>query len=366
MARAYKLERIIIPDASRVTKDWFPTRESADAAIPLIRTHLQATGETYTWAGHTHTRPPEGAVPVYIGSFELPDRYVKLKRLAPCPCCWDEAPKFGHGKIAWFEDERVIRLIGPQCFRSLNPEAHEHAQSTYEIEQEQKSNTDFLLKNLPQLAQVVKIIDRAHTVACALETFHAELHHKLPAVQLKLWQHVRRNGELSVNLQEKEFRRGEDGEMYSHDIEVQRVQWRLSGYEMLGSPLEPLSSPLENALNKIEPYNTGQDAQAAVEAMDHPQRQQVAAILSRCVKNAKDKIARIEVLRGFTKRVEINTLRNWGTHEGCPLTLYCSHDGESIAFGRREHNTVNIQLPQNINLDIGEIKFWVEREKWRR
>lgn len=29
-----------------------------------------------------------------------------------------------NGKIAWFPDEHVIRMIGPKCFQTLNPEGH--------------------------------------------------------------------------------------------------------------------------------------------------------------------------------------------------------------------------------------------------
>lgn len=366
MARAYKLERIVIPEASRVVKDWFRTREEADAAIPAIRAHIATTGETFTCFCHTHTKPPADAVPVYIGAFELPDQLVKAKRFAPCPCCWDETPKFGHGKIAWFPDERVIRLIGPVCFATLNPEGHEQAQSAFEIEQEQKRNTDFLLSNLPHLADVVSVLRRAVSVAQALETFHAELHNKLSAAQLSLWRHVRHNGELSVTVEEQEFRRGADGEMYSRAVAVPKVYARLTGYEMLDAALLPLSTSLRTALDKIEPYSTGQDAQATVAAMDDKKRAEVSEILSRCVRKAKEKIERIGTLRAFTQRVEINTLRNWAAQEGCPITLYCSHDGESIAFGKREHNTVNVQVPANINLNIGEINFWVERAARQR
>jgi hypothetical protein len=366
MAKAYKLERLVIPAASRTVKDWFPTRESADAAIPAIRAHIKSTGETYTCFCHTHTKPDANAVPIYIGDFELPDRVREAKHFSPCPCCWDEFGKFGHGKIAWFPDERVIRLIGPDCFAALNPEGHAKAQAAFEIEQEQKRNTDFLLSNLPRLAEVVSVIERAATVADAIETFHAEMQGKLSAVKLNLWQQVRRDGELTVTAQEKEFRRGDDGEMYSHDVEVQKVFARLPGYQMLDPVLDPLSASLRTALGRIEPYNSGQEATAVIEAMSDEKRREVAEILSRSVKRAKEKIAHIETLRKFTERVAINTLRNWGEQEGCPISCYCSHEGDGIAFGKRQHQTVNVALPANIRDRIGQIEFWVEREPRRR
>src|SRR6202035_2871316 len=152
------------------------------------------TGKPYTWPGHTHTKPSRDAVPVYVGEFSLPQKFLKAKRFAPCPCCWDEFGKFGHGKIAWFPDERVIRLIGPDCFASLNPEAHAKAQSDFDIEQERRRNNEFLLSNLGRVPEVIRIVERAITVSKAVETFHGELHGKLGIIKLNLWPYVRRGG----------------------------------------------------------------------------------------------------------------------------------------------------------------------------
>jgi len=208
MARTSKLERLLIPDQCRVIKDWFPTRESADAALPGIKAHILITWETHLWPGHTHTKPPRDARPVYVGEFELPERFTKNKHFAPCPCCWPEFGKFGIVKVAWFPEERVIRLIGPDCFRSLNPEAHEQALDIFEIEQRRRRNTEFLLSNLPQLGHVIAVIERGIMVGKAVESFHELLHNRLSRLRLNLWPYVRRGGELRVNVKESEFRRG--------------------------------------------------------------------------------------------------------------------------------------------------------------
>lgn len=365
MAKTNKLERLVISDASRTVKDWFLTRGSAEAVIEAIRAHIKATGETHTCFCHTHTKPERTAVPVYIADFEIPDRFRKAKRFSPCPCCWDEFGKFGHGKIAWFPDERVIRLIGPDCFKALNPEGHAKAQRAFEIEQEQKRNTDFLLSNLPHLGEVVSTIERAIGVADAIETFHAEMGAKLSMLKVNLWPHVRRDGQLSIAVREAEFRRSDSGDMYSRDVEAQKPFARLPGYQMLDPVLEPLSSGLRTTLSRINPYNSGQEAKVAVEAMSDEERRQVAETLSRSVKKAKERIARIETLREFTERVAINTLRNWAAQDGCAIAFYCSHEGERIAIGKQQHQTINVALPEHIGDHIGQIEFWVERDRRR-
>lgn len=366
MARANKLERLDIPETCRAIKDWFPTRESADAAISGIRAHIVTTGQPHTWPGHTHTKPSRDAVPVYVGDFGLPEKFVKAKRFAPCPCCWDEFGKFGHGKIAWFPAEKVIRLIGPDCFKSLNPEAHAKAQSDFEIEQERKKNTTFLLSNLPHLAEVAAVVERAIGVAKAIEKFHGELHGKLAACRLNLWPYVRHDGQLSVNVKEKEFRQGPDGEMYPHEIDGSRVEATLPGYQMLDPSLGSLSESLEKALKRIRPYLFGASWESALDDMGDQEKRTVADTLSRCVKKAKEKIAEVEVLRRFTARVAINTLRRWGEHEGCPIPYIYSHEGSQITFGKSEYQSVTVLLPPGINEHIGAIEFWTDLEKKRR
>jgi hypothetical protein len=365
MAKTNKLERLVISDTSRAIKDWFPDRESAEAVIEAIRAHIKATGETHTCFCHTHTKPERTAVPVYIADFEIPDRFRKAKRFSPCPCCWDEFGKFGHGKIAWFPDERVIRLIGPDCFKALNPEGHAKAQRAFEIEQERKRNTDFLLSNLPRLNEVISAIERAIIVASVIETFHAEMKGKLSMLKVNLWPHVRRDGLLSVSVREAEFRRSDSGDMYSHNVEAQKPFARLPGYQMLDPVLDPLSAGLINTLSRITPYNSGQKTKEAVEAMSDEERRQVAETLSRSVKKAKEKIAKIETLRKFTERVAINTLRNWAAQEGCAIAFYCSHEGDRIAIGKQRHQTVNVALPEHIGDRNGKIEFWVERDRRR-
>lgn len=362
-ARESKLERLAIPEASRTVKDWFPTRESVDAVIPAIRAHIKATGETHTCFCHTHTKPDRDAVPVYVADFEIPERFRKAKRFCPCPCCWAEFGKFGHGKIAWFPNERVIRLIGPDCFAALNPEAHAKAQADFEIEQERKRNTDFLLTNLPSLAEVVQVIERAESVAKAVEAFHDSMHGKLSILKLNLWPYVRHNGELSIIVKESEFRRGDGGEMYTEETDVEKIFANLPGYKMLDTGLPPLSISLKNCLDRIRPHQLAGDVQSHIETMDDKKRRAIADALSRSVAKAKEKISEIETLRAFIEPVAINTLRNWGRHEGCPITFYCSHEGDRIAFGKQQHQAVFIELSTNLRDRIGEIEFWTVRER---
>jgi hypothetical protein len=83
-------------------------------------------GESHTWSGHTHTRPEDGARVKYIARFELPEKYQRKKQFLVCPICRPNSRNFGRrdGYIAWFPDEWLIRLIGPDCFAEIDKQGH--------------------------------------------------------------------------------------------------------------------------------------------------------------------------------------------------------------------------------------------------
>ena len=361
MAKQAKLERLNIPPSCRVVKDWFPTRESAQDALPAILAHIKTTGQTHTCFCHTHTKPPADAVPVYLSEFVLPDRYRKAKRYCPCPCCWDEVGKFGHGRIAWFADERVIRIIGEDCFAALNPEGHRHATDQFDLEQKRKRDRDFLLANVGRLPDVLAIVNRAIVVARAVENLHTLLHNRFRMVGLKLWPYVRRNGELQINVKEEEFRRQGDGEMYAHEVHGTRTFAVVPGYEMLNPDAPRLSGSLEGSAGRIRQYRFGEDWKAAIEALSDEERHQVADTLSRAVGKATACIAELENLRRFIEPVAINTLRSWGAHEGCPIPYIYSHNGTSITFGPSDYQSVGVPLSAELQTHIGQIEFWTPR-----
>jgi hypothetical protein len=124
-----------IPEDFFEPKPFYRTRTSAEAVLREIKDHIKTTGEPHTWRHHTHSKPTKNARIVYIGRFDLPPSHQAPDRHAPCPCCSPRAPKYSReGKIAWFPDEHVVRMIGPDCFHTLNPEGHWEAVEVF-IEQ---------------------------------------------------------------------------------------------------------------------------------------------------------------------------------------------------------------------------------------
>jgi len=366
LPRTNKLERLEIPPECRTVKDWFPTREAAEAVLSGIYAHIRTTGQTHTHPAHTHTKPPKDAVPVYIGEFSLPERFLKAKRFAPCPCCWDEFGKFGHGRVAWFPEERVIRLIGDDCFEALNPEAHRQAKSVYEEEVHRRRNTSFLLSNLGHIPKVLSTIGTAVVAAKALEQFHELLHDRFRMVHLHLTHYIGPDGDLSVWEKEGEFRKDVDNEMYTEDVLATRVYGRLPGYEMVTRKTLHLSNVLDRCAERLNEFYPGPDWEPRIAEWSDSKKQEATEQLSKAVSVAKKVITTIRELRRFTEPVATNTLRGWGLHPGCPAPFLFKHDGASIMFGPSEFRMVGVPLLPELNQRIEDIEFWTPLEPRRR
>ena len=359
MARELKLERIEIPEASRTVKDWFPTRESVEEVRAAILAHIKTTGETHTCPFHTHTRPPVNAPVVYIDEFAIPERFRKVGRFCPCPCCWDEFPKFGVGRIAWFLEERVIRLIGEDCFAALSPDAHRAADELFRAERKQRRNTKFLLDNVGHLPEVVATIENALPIARAVEELHELLHDRLKTVHLRLWDFVKQGGELRVAESIREFERDSGNNMAVRETERERVFGVLSGYEMLNPKRPRLSNVLERAMERINAFDFGKEWRQKVDAMSGDEKEDAAKVLSKAVRGAMDAITRTDKLRKFADRVSINTLRSWGQQPGCPEPFNYRHDGSFILFGPSDARMVGVPLRPELFENLRQIRFWV-------
>src|SRR6478735_1866700 len=157
-------ERLQLPAHVFTDKPKYATRPGREI-IRKIKEFIEKTGEPHMWPGHSHSRPGRHDRIVYLDTFDLPQSHrgeANRDRWAPCPCCHLHFPKyFRAGMIAWFPDQKLIRILGPQCFRKLNPEGHAIAIDQYDREQRIRRDIAFLIQNLPLLPAAMAAIRRA-------------------------------------------------------------------------------------------------------------------------------------------------------------------------------------------------------------
>jgi hypothetical protein len=364
--RETKLEQLDVPDECYRPKANYPTRPGK-AVVDEIKQWIKAGHDPHLWPGHTHSKPSFDAPLMYLDEFDLPVARIKAGRLAACPCCTPTTPKYGvGGKIAYYPEEHVIRLIGPKCFASLNKEAHTEAEAALRREKRVAKDTAYLVQSLPKLHEVAANVYAALLVARALTKFHEGLHSRLEMSGYR-FPNEARTGELRVWVDAGEVRRAPDGTEYRAEVAELITYARLPGYRMLDpkslglvEPLEAIDKTLEDILYQLDPEVKDEDNDwtGAVAALDDAERNRLATRISRTVTRAQPLIETLREVRRFCEVVSMNTLRSWGLHPGNRLPLTFGTNGTSFRFGRSDHSAYVVQISEAIHGPLLGLEFW--------
>jgi hypothetical protein len=100
--------------------------------------------------------------------------------------------------------------------------------------------------------------------------------------------------------------------------------------------------------------------------MDDDEAKEACNIVDAAINAATDLIEQVEDLRQFVQPVNINALRNWGRHGGCPTPVHFAPHFQRIAFGKHEDRCESVDVPPVISAPIPRLDFWTPREKARR
>ena len=346
-------EAIEIPPEAREPKPWFKERPGTET-VREIKEFVTKTGKPYLWRGHTHTKPPQNAPVEYRGEFDLPESCKVRMRWAPCPCCCPEHPKYRFdGKIAWFPEEAVIRLIGHDCFKTLNPEGHEQALSALRVEQQRERDTHYLITNLPIVPQMLRVVGAAIPVATAIDVFRADLRAKLEkTLQLKLWPHMR-DGQLRVQVRRREVRKHRDGSEQIYEVDDFETFAHLDGYDLLNPRLQrflPRLNTISERLSEI----LFDDPEAAIATLADDERQKIAKTLGYNLDRIRNTFNEMDAVRRFVSPATVATLRRWGAHDGSPITLHVERAGDNFYIGKRKEEQLRVEVTSEIDASLPE------------
>ena len=347
-----------VPEESfRVKAEFF--EEPSKAVIKEIKTFVTQTGEPHLWRGHTHTRPSIGARVKYLDEFDLPAEFSKRKRWMVCPVCHPHSRHFGKrpGMIAWFWEEGVIRLIGPDCFKKLNKEGHSEALDELRIRQQREKDTRYLLGAREKHLAALVSLKSARDVAGALDTFGESLRKTIhDRLAMPIWQHVR-TGVLEVTERRRETRVNPRNPTESHIVDVDApIRYGvLAGYEMLSPTLAKLLPRFSKPIGAIEEMAAIDDWDSYVASLSDHDRHRVVGRLNQAIKAAHSLRDRVTELRSFLSVVNISTLRTWGARPDSPASIYARRDGDVLWIGRYERARMKILIPPEIDIRIAAI-----------
>jgi hypothetical protein len=335
---------IDIPESAREPKPWFPD-EPTDELVAEIKAFVKGTGTPYLWRGHTHTKPEKGALIRYKGEFDLPASHSGQKnrvRWSPCPCCKQRTPWFyKDGKIAWFPEDRLIRLIGPDCFKAINAQGHKEAEELFRAEQERKNTERFLLNHIGLVPEIIRAAEENLTIIKEVDRMRAVLSRNVPRlIGFDLWQHIRADGVLKLEVTRTERRVDRGGNEREVTVQDFERYGPIQGGEMLRPDPRPMASRVEKQIELLKPINFS----AAYVGRMNPDERKAAVKRFKAVGVLADLFSEAEVVRRFLSPISLGSLNGWGKTDNAPTRMYIalSSDHMQLKIGKTPDSTTSI------------------------
>ena len=303
-----------IPDSAYQSKPWFRTRDEADAAVAEIKDWIRSKQPPYLWRGHTHSKPTAGTAIAYVGEFDVPDATKANGRLCPCPCCSPTTPKFArNGRIAWFEGEGVIRLLGPGCYASLDKYGHTQAEAEFQEKKARESAMAALAGGHERFQAVLNAVETNAASAESIEKLRAEIKLALRAARYDLDRYARARLPLEERLREVD-RNGNT----KIKIITREYAPSLVGLEFYSNSEIRIFSDLTAAINELK------EAWGYLKAIDikttpTPALRVLADKFNAAHKKAADASEKLARYRAGIDVVTISTIRTWAKQTGSPF-----------------------------------------------
>lgn len=351
---------IEIPDEARRAKADFVIRPTPDV-VKEIKQRIKDGNPPYLDPYHTHTKPLPNSKPIYLGEFDLPEKDIKAGRLSPCPCCWPEHPKYGRkGKIAWFPSEHVIRLLGPDCFGSMDKGAHERAVAEFKLEQQREHDVRYLLGNEARLRKAEVALLKGQEMAAALDALGKDLRHKIYDVMgIPLWPHLKKG--MLQRWEKRTEMVGWSGTSKEVDVLVDHA--RLHGYRLLDPDAKSLANAFSGPIQAFRVLDEHESWNEFVVGMSDVDRHKLAILLNNSRKAANKARENAEQMRQIISTVSLATLRAWGRHPGCPCPIHVEFSDEKIFVGKTPYTTLQSRIAEVLasgdqfpSIDLPDIK----------
>lgn len=264
----------------------------------------------------------------------------KAGHLAPCPCCHLHYPKYGkNGKIAYFPNEQVVRMLGPDCFARLNPEEHERANTVFQAEKRRTRSLQYLGSQLHKVPILIEAIKANFAIAQAVDDFQLDLLLRLDkCLNTQMWSHVRDNGQLKVFSNQSVTRKKADGteETFEQQTLVS-FSVPLIGYQIIERKPRSFAKRLKSAVTKLEKVDFV-EASGRLNELNDEDLERATKSFSSGYRIAKSSLDMLQDFQRFLGAMNLAVLKGWNSHEGCPIRIFIDLDGHNLTVGRSENN----------------------------
>jgi hypothetical protein len=344
---------IDIPARCREVKadyDTFPE----PALVREIKAFIAAGNLPHEWRGHTHTKPPQGARIVYVDEFDVAAP-AGVEEVAPCPVCCPDRPKYKRaGKIAWFPDERVIRLIGPNCFSTINAEGHAEAEAEFRQRQRRERDITYLADSAGKLGELSEVLGLLTTTCKALDDLGSNLRSRLRLISKDLFRHVRTGVLMRHDPRERKVEDDKGNvsiEAYSVEVEHARAY----GVELLDPACKDIGPRAAKAQSDLDQLRAMLGDGSTVKLWDDARRSTAMRLLHKAMTAARECLEAARARQRFISPSNIATLRTWGRRQDSALHIEIDRQGMNFIVGRDRHATTRIAMKAGVDAVLRDL-----------
>ncbi len=331
---------IDIPDSAYVVKARFWERPPQRLVLAIIK-HIQANGRAHDHPDLTHTKAPMGAHVVYLETFDLPDKFARyVDQWLPCPICTPFLPHFKEdGIVAWFPDEGVIRVIGGDCFKKLNPEGHEEALRELERDKRQRRDEAYLVRYLWAVPAIRADVLEDKAIAHVVDTVRAELVDVLKEYGIPLWSNIR-FGMLENEVRCVEYPRGRRKETVRREVHA-----FIRGEELISPFTDGFEIRADQMVQALSKIDLGENWDEVLTSMSEEHKRELAHLYRDSMKQILASREAIDEARRLLRAETLATLRTWSKLPGTTCPFFLDFDETHLRHGLSPTRSRHIEIP---------------------
>lgn len=305
MSVSLRVQTASIVDEPIVYETW----AAASAMRPAFNDHLKATNEPETFPGLAHGKPPRKDAPflLIVKDFTIDVARRPGGEMIPCAACGTKK-KFATGSLAYYPEEKVLRVIGNDCGNERRSEAN----AEYKTRTAQKANCEYLLSILPEVSGHIARMEKLRPAAEHAQALSVQLRHRASAFCKVMIKEIKEGGEVLTRYQ---FAEDADGRDTSHRVAVHR----LTGAGFMRPSYEP-ATKLRLVSARLYACHFGDEEQSLEwlvdHADDHDELAKLVIVLRSAIEGLEQIYDLVAVARAFLTADNMRGIDRWAYDAG--------------------------------------------------
>lgn len=342
-AKTTKRTPVDIPDSARHVKANFWDEPERGLVLTIAR-YVSLTGEAHTHQDVTYGPIPQDADVRFLEVFSLDEKFKHdVDRWCVCSACPHDLPQFKNdGVVCWLPREGTIKIVGWDCFKRHNPEAHRKAAARYELDRAKRSDEKYLLARLYNVPILLSDLNIDVAIAHAVEIVRRDFHAALISQKLTDLPRHMKKGVLRLDESKMQISHGTGSR---RTVRTKPEYATIKGCKFLEGTSRSLTERLERVRTLLTSLNFGNRWEDAVMTMTDHEKADAAQAFGTALKDWGDVRADITEMRRFLGYATGKTIQAWSMKPNPTYPMFFEFTEAAIRIGMSPTRNVVVNIP---------------------